>query len=95
MKVFKEYLLDEQILTPQTICLPYAADVVNIIDTAKGPVLLAIVTPEEFTMGLPELRTFKICVNDENIYANTVKYIGSFVSSIGIKHIIEINRGEF
>lgn len=91
MKVFKEYFLDKKYNTPQTLYIPQGAEIVNIQDTNKGLVLLAIVDP---ISSITELRKFKICANDENIYVDTVKYIGSFDSLIGIKHVIEIDGGE-
>lgn len=92
MKTFKEYLLDDKILTEQTIHMPHGAKVVNVKNTDKGLMLLAIITPEAYVTGLPELRTFKICTNGEIFSADTVIYVGSFESIIGTKHVIEIVR---
>lgn len=94
MKVIKEYLLDSKVLSPQTLYLPANAQVINVQDTEKGLMLLAIVTPEELVVDLPELRTFKICTNDEKIYADTVKYVGSYQGLVGMRHIIEIIKGD-
>ena len=91
MQMFKNYLLDKKCFTPQTLYLPTSADIVAIRDTDKGLILLATITP--FTTAT-ELRTFKICANDESIYADAVKYIGSFDTDIGIRHVVEIIRGE-
>lgn len=91
MKMFKEYILDSKCLTPQTMYLPQDADVVGAYFTETCLVLLAIMSP---VTNLTELRTFKICTNDENIYVDTVKYIDSFNSAFGIRHVIEIIRGE-
>lgn len=90
MKLFREYFLDSAAMTKQTLYLPKDANVIKVSPTNKGLALLAIVTPEEYSNELPELRTFKICVNEENLYTDTVKYIGSFESNLGIKHLIEI-----
>lgn len=90
MKLFREYFLDSAAVTQQTLYLPKDANIVKVNFTDKGLALLAIVTPEECNTELPELRTFKICVNEENLYIDTVKYIGSFESNLGIKHLIEI-----
>ena len=65
MKTFKEYLLDEMSINEQTIYMPYGASVVNVKQSYKGLMLLAIVTPDEYAIELPEIRTFKICANDE------------------------------
>lgn len=90
MKTFKEYFLDNKHLAEQTVYLPHGAEIVNIQDTYKGLMLLAITKAPVDVMSSPELRTFKICVNDEIIYTDTVKYIGSFKDSTSIKHVIEI-----
>lgn len=90
MKTFKEYILDEKFVGEQAIYMPHGAIVVNVSESNKGLILLAIATPEACTVDLPEIRTFKICATDEIFYANTVKYIGSFKSELGIKHVIEI-----
>ena len=90
MKLFREYFLDTTTHMEQTLYLPKDADIVKVNFTNKGLALLAIVTPEGCATEFPELRTFKICVNEENLYTDTIKYIGSFESNIGIKHLIEI-----
>lgn len=87
MKLFKEFLLDDKNIAEQTIYLPQGAEAVGIRMTDKGLMLYVIIGYEATA---PELRTFKICVNGENFIANTVKYIGNFESSLGIKHVIEI-----
>ena len=91
MRMFKSYLIDKKCLTPQTLYLPTFADIVAVRDTHKGLMLLAIITP---TATMTELRTFKVCADDENIYADAVKYIGSFDTDIGIRNVVEIVRGE-
>ena len=87
MKTLKEYLLDSKIISEQTIHLPNTAEIVNVLSTKKGLVLLALV---DNSSELPDLRTFKICSSNEIFYYDAVKYIGSFDSITGNKHVIEI-----
>lgn len=90
MKTFKEYLLDEKVLKEQTVHMPPGTSIVNVRKTGAGLMLLALTTPEAYVTNLPEIRTFKICANGEIFIAPTVKYIGSFESVTGIKHVVEI-----
>lgn len=94
MRVIKEYLLDDKSLAPQSIYLPIGTDVVSIQETGIGLMLLVITTPDEYTARLPEMRKFKICSSDENIFADTLKYIGSFKNSLGTRHVVEIIEGD-
>ena len=94
MKTIREFLLDSNIFTPQSIYLPADADVIDVLNSEKGLMLLAIVPPDEYAVELPELRTFKICIIDEKILAGTVKYIGSFEATTGKRFVIELIRGE-
>lgn len=94
MKLIKEFLLDSKLLSPQTLYLPADTQVVNVLNTETGLMLLTITIPDEVTTQLPVLRTFKICTSDEKIYAHTVKYIGSFNGLSGIRHVIEIIKGD-
>ena len=89
MRVFKEYLLDDKSLSTQTLYLPIGAEIVNIVKTPAGLKLLAIVKHTGYEQESLELHKYQICINDEIFYANTVKYMGSFESDIGIKHVIE------
>lgn len=91
MKTFKEFLLDKSRITSQTVYLPYGASVVNIKDTDMGLMLLVIC---DSISDITELRTFKICSNDENFSAEAVEYIGSFDSYLGTKHVVELKKGE-
>lgn len=91
MKVFKEFLLEDT-LEEQTVYLPSGAEVVSVSKTSKGIQLLVIVTPKGYETSLPEIHTFKICLTDENFPGYAVKYIGSFISDIGSKHVIEIRK---
>lgn len=91
MRTFKEFLLEDT-LASQTVHLPAGTDVVSVSNTDKGIMLLTITTPKGFEVELPEIRTFKICLTDENFVNHTVKYIGSFISDIGPKHVIEIRK---
>lgn len=91
MKVFKEFLLEDT-LEEQTVYLPSGAEVVSVSKTGKGIQLLVIATPKGYETSLPEIRTFKICLTDENFPWHTVKYVGSFISDIGSKHVIEIRK---
>jgi hypothetical protein len=92
VKTFKEFLLDDKSITEQSIYLPAGAEVVNVSLTNAGLMLLVIVKPAGYETELPENRIFKICETDEIFHANTVKYIGSFTNTLGIKHVIEIKR---
>jgi hypothetical protein len=86
MKVFKEYYLDKKSFAHQTLYLPQDADILSVYDKPKGLTLLTISSVFPNT----KLRTFKICATGENIYEDTVRYIGSINSDIGMKHVIEI-----
>ena len=55
-------------------------------------ILLVIATLKEPINKALKVRTFKVCLNDENLYTNTVKYLGSFESLTGIRHVIEIDK---
>ena len=90
MKLFREYLLDSCVNSEQTIYLPKCADIVDVNYLDNSLKLLALVVPEELSGALPELRTFKICTTEENLYFDTIRYIGSFKSSLGIRLLIEI-----
>lgn len=87
MKTFKEYLLDSASLTKQTVYLPTGAEVLRVSDTDSGLMLLVLA---DSTINMSELRTFKICLKDENLDVGAVRYVGSFDSSIGTKYVIEI-----
>lgn len=91
MRTFKEFLLEDT-LEEQTVYLPAGAEVVSVSKASKGIQLLVIATPNGYETNLPEIRTFKICLTDENFPWHTVKYIGSFISDIGSKHVIEIRK---
>lgn len=90
MKTFKEFLLDDKSATEQSIYLPASAKVVSVSMTDTGLTLLALVKHTGCDMEIPKNRIFKICKTDEIFYANTVKYVGSFQSTLGTKHVIEI-----
>ena len=92
MREFKEFLLDNKTISEQSIYLPTGAEVVNVSNTDRGLMLLAIVPASGYENGAPEIRTFKICANGENFIASTVKYIGSFESITGNKHVIELKK---
>lgn len=87
MKTIKEYLLNKECFAAQMVYLPIGADVVALQDAGES--LKLIVTINSATT-LTELRTFKICTSNEILYADTIKYIGSFVSLIGTIHVVEI-----
>lgn len=95
MKKIKEFLLDNKSLSTQTLYLPAGAKVLNVYDTEKGLILLTLVPPEEVSIEPPELRIFKICTTDEKFYIDTVEYIGSYKSSIGMRHVFEIFKGSY
>ena len=90
MQVFKEYPLDEKQLANQTVYLPANSDIVSVVKSTKGVVLVAVTKHAAYNAPPPELRTFKICASDEIFYVDTVKYIGSFESSLGLRHVIEV-----
>lgn len=68
--------------------LPEGADVVDVITKDSIVNLLAIVPNS--SLGTPVLRRFKICTTDEIFIGSTVKYIGSFKSDLGFRHVIEL-----
>lgn len=87
MKKFNTYLL-ENTITEQHVYLPEGAEVVGVITNDSVVNLLAIVPNS--SLGAPALRRFKICMTDEIFIGSTVKYIGSFKSDLGFKHVIEL-----
>ena len=72
MRTFKEFLLEDT-LEEQTVYLPAGAEVVSVSKASKGIQLLVIATPNGYETNLPEIRTFKICLTDENFPWHTVK----------------------
>lgn len=91
MRVIKEYLLDKTCIIEQTIYLPKNAEVVAVQNTSHGLFLQAI---SDFTEPTTELRTFKICSADENVYADRILYIDNFEGPYGRKHVIEILKAD-
>lgn len=89
MKKIKEYILDKRCLTPQTFYMPKSAEVFTVQDSEEGLKLMVFVSVED---TFPILRTFKICTKNENIYADHIKYIDKYMSSIGMRYVIEIIR---
>lgn len=91
MKIFKEFMLDATVLSPQTLYIPANSEVVDVYSSDRGVCVLALSDPNEENF---QLRTFKICAKDENIYIDTVKYIGSFEGRAGKRFLLEIVRGD-
>lgn len=89
MKKIKEYILDKRCLTPQTFYMPKSAEAFTVQDSEDDLKLVFFVSVKD---SFPVLRTFKICTKNENIYADNIKYIDKFMSSTGIKYVIEIIR---
>ena len=83
MKTIKEYRLNKDLITPQTLYITKDACIVNLVDLDFD---LALITISDYTEQATELRTFKICNTYEPIYEDNIKYIGSF----GTQHVIEI-----
>ena len=91
MKTIRELLLDASVISPQTLYVPIDAEIVDVHMTPAGLKLIIITNPIE---NNSQLKTFKICATDENIYHDTVKYIGSFEATTGKRFVIELIRGE-
>lgn len=91
MKTIRELLLDASVISPQTLYVPIDAEIVAVHMTPAGLKLIIITNPIE---NNSQLKTFKICATDENIYHDTVKYIGSFEATTGKRFVIELIRGE-
>ena len=91
MKIIRELLLDASVISPQTLYVPVDAEIVDVQMTPAGLKLIIITNPIE---NNSQLKTFKISATDENIYHDTVKYIGSFEATTGKRFVIELIRGE-
>lgn len=91
MKIIRELLLDASVISPQTLYVPVDAEIADVQMTPAGLKLIIITNPIE---NNSQLKTFKICTTDENIYHDTVKYIGSFEATTGKRFVIELIRGE-
>ena len=90
MKVIKEYLLDKNSIMPQTMYLPVRAEPIAVQDTPRGLIMQAISDLTEHNM---ELRTFKVYLANENIYADRISYIDNFDGPTGRMHVIELLDG--
>ena len=91
MKIIRELLLDASVISPQTLYVPVDAEIADVQMTPAGLKLIIITNPIE---NNSQLKTFKICTTDENIYYDTVKYIGSFEATTEKRFVIELIRGE-
>ena len=87
MKTFKEYFLDASSFSNQTCYMPAGAEVLSVRFNNGMLFAVALVDPLE---PMTTLHTFKICNLNENIYSDTVKYIGNFVTDLGVNYLIEI-----
>lgn len=86
MRVIKEYRLNKDCVSTQTIYLPRGAEPLAVRNTPSGLLLQAM---SDFAETETELRTFKICSVEENIYVDAINYIDNFESSTGIRHVLE------
>ena len=91
MKIFKEFILNEQSIAEQVIYLPSKSEVLSITKTTNGLALIVLTKYTGYDNEPSETHKFKICATEEIFYSNTVKYIGSFESSLGIRHVIEVS----
>ena len=89
MKILKEILLDSTVITPQTVYTPKNSEVVDVYLSGTNIKILVLTDPNETDF---QLKTFKICTKDENIYFDAVKYIGTFETDLGKWFLIEIER---
>lgn len=88
MRNINEYFLEDNNTLPQTIYLPEGAEVVNVALTSKGVSLFALVDPLKINSSL---RTFEICSTRGKVYADNIKYLGSYVSeTFGLRHVLEL-----
>jgi hypothetical protein len=87
MRIFREYHMDKKSFSNQIIYMPKEADVVSVQNTDTGLTLLALV---DYMANSTEIRKFKICLRDEVLYTDNVKYIGNFKGDLGINYVIEI-----
>jgi hypothetical protein len=89
VKTFNKFLLDENSLSKQTVYMPHETEVVDVVKSDLGVMLIAL-NQNASAAAPPDLHTFKICASDEIFYVDTVKYIGSYVGKLGLRHVIEI-----
>lgn len=88
MYTFKEYYIDSNSVGAQTVYLPNGAEVVNARTGVGCAILDVLIDPNE---TLTNLRTFRSCSVDENIYNGTVKYINYVTNDFGaVRFIVEI-----
>ncbi len=83
MKVIKDYHIDKNKITPQTIYVTKEASIVSVADNGFDFALTAMCNAHEIAT---DLRTFKIYCTNETIYEDNIRYIGT----VSDKHIIEI-----
>lgn len=84
MKAVKEYKLQKDILTPQTLYITKGAELVGVTDNDFDYVIFALC---DYAEPNTELRTFQVFNSHSNIYENHIKYVGHCGSN---QHIIEI-----
>lgn len=87
MKVVKEYLISDNTTRAQNVYMTTGADVFTATEES-GVVRLFVVADN--TVSTSELRSFEVHGSDELFDAECVKYIASYESSLGFRHVFEI-----
>ena len=84
MKTIREYRLRKELVGNQTCYITKDAEIVGVEDLGYDEVaLFALCDAVEIST---DLRTFRICHTYENIYDNSIRYVGHVCT----QHIIEI-----
>jgi hypothetical protein len=84
VKKIREYRIKKDIVGDQTCYITKGAEIVSVVDLGYDEVaLFALCDAIEIST---DLRTFRICNTYDNIYDNSIKYVGHICT----QHIIEI-----
>lgn len=89
MTKIKEFLLDRDSMNNQTVYMPVGAQLFTVTDSATGLFIVAAVDVAETHN---QLRTFKICDSNGWFMEPVVKYVGSFITDGGMRHVVEIQE---
>ena len=87
MKRVRDYILDSTRIINQTLYLPKGAEIISIENSGSLLTLYVLLDPTEVQ---DDLRTFKICTTSQNFFEDNVKFLGTFKSDFGPRHLFEI-----
>lgn len=87
MQKINEYFIKDGVVSAQTVYMTTGAQVVHASEENGVVTLFALAEATEFTT---ELRSFEIHGTGELFSAETVKYVASYSSAIGTRHVFEI-----